>query len=558
MSVPLETLTALFLAELEAFDAFAARREVEGGLLPGRDDPDVRRMIEAMAFFSARTRAGAIAATSAAVRRIAAGTLDDLLSPCPAAMMVEAAPDPALKEPVSLPRGTLLRVVTPEGRVGLFSTERAMTVLPVAIEGAEIVEARRRLSVRIRLRAAQRMAGALELSLHVRRRGDYRASLALHDALERHLVRAFAVADGYPQLPCRVAFGSPPRHTGPRALADGDGEPGPLARIRAFFHLPEQDLSIRVSVPPAAAPWTTLAIHLELDEAFPSDLSISHDTFHLFVVPAVNAWTDLAAPIVCDGTRDRYPVRSPSPLLEGVELHGVRGVYRAERGLAPILPAALAQEGDTYELEDAGDEREPQLVLRIAGAFESPCKVQVDARWSQPSLWAASVGKLVITPQTRHLPGFTLQALGAVRKPAVSPLARDPARCLDVLALRLRPALDRRDVAGLLEILGTGGDGPYRGAHTLLDELTASESPDPERRAGGIRRVYQVAVRRRNPDEAPLARRLAAQIAALLDAWTEDAVDVEISAHPGDTALTRAGARAGLGARDAPVGGNGA
>jgi len=56
MSVPLETLTALFLAELEALDAFAARREVEGGLLPGRDDPDVRRMIEAMAFFSARTR----------------------------------------------------------------------------------------------------------------------------------------------------------------------------------------------------------------------------------------------------------------------------------------------------------------------------------------------------------------------------------------------------------------------------------------------------------------------------------------------------------------------
>jgi len=215
MSVPLETLTALFLAELEALDAFAARREVEGGLLPGRDDPDVRRMIEAMAFFSARTRAGATAATAAAVRRIAAGTLDDLLSPCPAAMMVEAVPDGALQEPVLLRRGSLLRVVTPEGRVGLFSTERAMTILPLAIEGAEIVEARRRLYVRIRLRAARPIAGAVDLSLHVRRRGDYRASLALHDALEQHLVRAFAVADGgSAEAPCRVAFGAPPRPAG--------------------------------------------------------------------------------------------------------------------------------------------------------------------------------------------------------------------------------------------------------------------------------------------------------------------------------------------------------
>lgn len=532
MGATLETLTALYLAELSALDAFAARREVEGGLSPGREDPDVRRIIEAMAFFSARTRAAATGAMQAAVRRIAAGTLDDLLAAQPAALMAQAVPDGGLVERVVLPLGSQLRAVTPEGRVGIFSLERSLSLLPVAIDGAEVVELRRRLHVRIRLRAQRPLRGPAELSFYVRRLGDYRASLLLHDALEQHLVRAFALADGDgPELPCPVAFGAPR----PRRLAEGAGEPGPLARIRSFFHLPEQELYVHVAVPAAPAPWTTLSIHLELDEAFPTDVSVSHDAFHLFVVPATNTWTDLAAPILCDGTKDRYPVRGPSPVLEAVELASVRGVYRGtDRGLAPIAPAALAQEGDTYELEEAGEGGEAGLVVRVADAFERPCKVQVDAIWSQPALWSAAVGRLALSLQTRHLPGVAFRALGPVRRPAQSPLARDPARALDVMALRARPALSRRDVVGLLDLLGTGGDGPYRGMHALLDELAVTEAADPVRRSSGVKRVYRLALRRQGPEDAPLLRRFTAQVTALLDAWTDDAVDVEIQTAADD------------------------
>src|SRR5262245_27630655 len=98
-----DTLNALFLAEFAELDAFAARREAEGALLVGPDDPDVRRILEAMAFFSARTRAAAERATGAAVRRIAAGTLDDLLAPAPAAMMVECVAGEELVDRASLP-----------------------------------------------------------------------------------------------------------------------------------------------------------------------------------------------------------------------------------------------------------------------------------------------------------------------------------------------------------------------------------------------------------------------------------------------------------------------
>ncbi len=561
MSANSERLSAMFLAELQALDAFAARREAEGGLLPGRDDPDVRRILEAMAFFSARTRAAAAAATRAAVRRIAAGTLDDLLATSPAAMMVQAAPDGGLIEPSGLPAGTLLRVSAPEGKAGIFSTARPLAVLPLEIEGAALVEVRRRLRLTLRLRALRPIKGAVELPIYVRRLNDYRASLALHDALEQHAVRAFAVADGDGrEAPCRLAFGAEP----PRRLVDEVGEPGALARIRGFFHLPEQDLFVHVAVPAAPTPWSALTIHLDLDEAFPSDMVVPRDAFHLFVVPAVNAWTDLSAPVLCDGTRDGYPVQSPSAVLEAVELTGVRGVYRSDdRGLSPILPAALAlgsgaepglsgrspgggQAGDTYELEEDEEGGPPRLRLQIAGAFERPAKVQVDARWSQPGLWSSAVGRLAIVPQTRHLPAISFRALGPLRRPEESPLARDPARCLDVLSLRMRPSLSQRDLTGVLEILGTGADGPYRGAHALVDSLEVAEAADPARRAGGVRRVYRLALRRRGPEDAPLLRRLAAQVVELLDAWTEEPVDVEIDAR-GDAprrALPAGGGRA--------------
>ncbi len=521
------TLQSLFLEELSALDAFAARRESEGALSLGTDDPDVRRILEAQAFFSARTRAAAANATASAVRRIAAGTLDELLTVSPASMMVEGVIGEERVESTLLPRGTLLRAATAEGKVGLFSMMRPLSIVPIDVTGARIVEQNRRLFARIRLRARRSWKNAASLSFYVRRLDDYRASLALHDALERNLVRAYAVVgtDG-PEINCRVSFGAPRAST----LEDGDDR-GSLGRIRSFFHLPEQELFMNLDVPPTRAAWDTLDVYIELDEGFPTSLSITNDTFRLHVVPVENAWVDFAEPILWDGTRTTAPVRSPFPLLEGVEASGVRGVYKAaDKGLVPMLPAALARGGDTYEIEE--EDGETRLRLSIDNAFEKPCKVLAEARFSQPVLWSASPGRLTLGLQTRHLPGVSFRLVGTMRAPAASPLAEDPARCLDVLSLRMRPSLARRDLAGMLEILGASGDGAYRGFASLVDELESREAPDPARRAGGIRRVYRLAVRQRSPEEAPLVRRLSAQIASLLDTWTEEPVDVEITTRP--------------------------
>ena len=526
MDVSLDRLSTLFLTELSQLDAFAAEREAGFALDSGRDDPDVRRLIEAMAFFSARTRAGAIGALEAAVRRLAAGTLDELLVPCPAAVMVQVVPGEQMVEPVLLPAGLPLQATTKDGRIGVFSTERALLVLPAETRSATLTRGPRRVEIAIQVATLRPLSKATTLSFYVRRLDDYRASLALYDALERHFVRASAESEEVGELPCRIEFGPRSSQFGPESEA---GDPGPFTAIRSFFQLPEQELFVRVSVPAVPGGWSDLTIRIELDEVFPEQFGVNCDTFELGVVPCVNRWSDFARPIECDGTRQSYPVRSAEAMLDDVELHELRGVYRSgEHGLSPIAPTALAEQGDSFEFEPAGPAQGDLVRLEIADAFETPCRVQLDAWWSQPRLWSAPAGRMTLAPRTRRLPGLGFRTLGAVHPAHASPLARDPSRCLDVLSLKVRPVLARRDLIGMLEILGASGDSCYRGLPSSIDELESLQATDPERRAGGIRRLYRLALRSRSIDDEPLLQRLAREAAKLLDAWTEDAVDVEV------------------------------
>ena len=539
MDISRDRLSTLYLTELSELDAFSKAREGQFAVAVGPEDPDVRRLLEAMAFFSARTRAAAGGAVEASVRRLAAGTLDDLLVPCPAALMVQVLPDEQLVETLRLPAGLPLQATTADGRVGIFTTDRALRVLPAITSGVELNRGARQTYVTIRVEALRSLSEAVTLSFYVRRLDDYRASLALFDALAANLVDAHVEADEVGELPCRVEWGArPKRRMGPDSEA---GEPGPLAGIRSFFQLPEQELFVHVSVPPVPGGWNRLTIRLELGENFPEEFAVSRDTFRLGVVPCKNCWSDFAQPIACDGTLDAYPMRSAEALLSGVELSEIRGVFRSgERGLVPIPPSALGQYGDSYELCPASSGSEDQLRLDIEDAFERPCRVQVDARWSQPELWSTAVGRIALAPRTRRLPGVAFRTVGPLHPAEQSLLARDPSRCLDVLALKVRPVLGRRDLIGMLEILGASGNSCYRGLALSIDELESAQVTDPERRAGGIRRVYRMALRCRQPEEEPLLRRLAQQASILLDAWTEDAVDVEVSTRrpvPGRVAL---------------------
>ncbi len=353
----------LFLEELEALDRFSSARAGDGGAPLGPEDPDVRRLVEAMAFFSARTRAAAVDATHAAVVRMAGGTLDDLLAPLPAAAMVQAVPNGHFIGPTALERGTSLRFqftdpafngapqlpsiglgtpTAPGQRVGFFSTLQPAMIRAIAVDRALITGARRALQLEIRLSAGVPQRGPVGLDFYVRRQGDYRASLALQVALETHASRVVALFDGgTDEVPCTVSFG-PRAPTSP--VDDGDGR-SPLSRMRSFFQFPEQDLYVCVDVPAASLPWQRLTLRFTLDAGWPEDQGVSNDSFQLHVVPAVNGWFDFAAPILYDGTRAVVPLQNGAVTREVAEPFGVRGVYQADRAMTPLLPFALRAAG---------------------------------------------------------------------------------------------------------------------------------------------------------------------------------------------------------------------
>src|SRR3569832_2795528 len=88
-----EILEKAFLAELEALEKF---RISYTGIYPNtpltREDPDIRRLIEALAMFTARTRVSAERNIDQSMLRIFRQHFSFLLDPVPALVMLSATP----------------------------------------------------------------------------------------------------------------------------------------------------------------------------------------------------------------------------------------------------------------------------------------------------------------------------------------------------------------------------------------------------------------------------------------------------------------------------------
>ncbi|MEO7329984.1 MAG: type VI secretion system baseplate subunit TssF, partial [Minicystis sp.] len=164
-------LRSLLAKELSALTGDARLRS---GLPLPPEDPDLARIIEALAFFSAKTRAVAESSTYSAVKRIAGASLDDLLCPMPAMTLLQAVPDERILKAVRLPQGTPVRLAAPESRmlnprlllaapaheamdehVALFTTTAPLEILPVKVVRAGITippDGKRRLEIRLKAR----------------------------------------------------------------------------------------------------------------------------------------------------------------------------------------------------------------------------------------------------------------------------------------------------------------------------------------------------------------------------------------------------------------------
>ncbi len=527
----------VFSEELSALDAFFDRRaEEHAHFKMGRQDPDVRRILEAIAFFSARTRQLAQANVRDAIERLVRGQLDELLSPVPAAGMLLAHVENKLGAVATLPEGTEVRLNAPDRSVGVFSTRRPLDLLPLKLQSVGAPVGADRLDMQ--LDAWVGLRGALPpLRFLIDSRGNYRDSLRLLSAMRTHL-RAVRVAFDEDNLEAATevewSLGAPP------ASPEGDGR-HPFDKIRSFFHFPQQDLFFTVQLPSQRRPWRRVFLYLELERNAPRELlRAGRQAFLLFAVPIDNTRRSHASPIVCDGTKDSYPIRDGRPDNSSVgkespsALVSIEGVYRVtERGNEPLVPGILSDAGACFDpvlvRPHEGIRGEPHIALRIPGAFEKPVKVMVDAEWYQPSFEASAAGLLEASLTRRNVEGMRLEMAGDLALSRKSPLVHDAPGLLHIMALRTKTVLTRDELVCLLACLGADRSSPYRRLPELLKDVRVEEAPGNE--GQGKKYIYTLDYRRDDPDFEGIVRDgmlhvFEDQIEALLEAWIADEVEL--------------------------------
>lgn len=531
MTAPSEQIYLDYLNELEALERFRQRFLVAHPTAPlDREDPHLRRLVESMAFFQVQTRLATQHNLRSTWLRLFSSFFDFLLRPLPALALVQALPGEKMTETVVLPRATELRLSPAQGMAGAFRTRRPLRILPITLSETKVValaDGRWRLILRFESSFPRRDPVGL-LSLHVRHLDEYRPSLAVYDALRKHLAQAGVVYDAQADetsqgLPCECAFGDAPAGT---ELDDAGDYEHPLQRVRSFFQLPEQGLFLHVSVPSHRKEWSSFSLCLDLDRAWKVGRSPHPEILHPFVVPLENLKAEPALPIVADGTGSEYPIRSVTAQRD-LRLHSVAGVYiLAKEGRVPMRPAFLPGEGPSYELEEGLDEDlrpRHSLVVRMPEAFHQPQKLLVEALWYQPQFAAEAAGRMAISIPGRHVEGLGWQLSGRLEPHRESALRDDLTGLTRLLSWKVKSTLDRNELAALLTYLGTPAEEPFRRVIPWLRELKVTVAPDGALRGSGLLHVYDLLLEPFDDAAAPLVTCFLEQLQRLLDAWDGEA-----------------------------------
>lgn len=499
-----------------------------------RDDPDVLRLLEATAYFSARTHVSVRRNFRAMWHRVYHGLFEDLLAPMPACAMLQARPPDPFDKPDVLPRGTEMRLIAANDAVGFFRTTAALPLDPIRLHALEVSHRTRRLKLTF-YPTGPFTRPLRMLSLHLEHPGGYLPSLQLFEWLRRHLVRA------------RVSHTDPSGEQLEQALewpVFGGSVPGddqndlatlhPLRRLRAFFHFPEQDLFMHVPLPEVATRWLRMELVLELDASCPDHLELARERFRTHCVPLVNLRREPADPLRCDGTRQRFDLLSPHP-GHGFELQSIVGVYRLNRsGPEPIRHGLMPGDGPTWELEDIGDHNtRPTLLLRMPEAFATPCLVEVDGLWHQPGFTDQGTGSVQIRPSKRYLEGVGWTLAGPITPSRDNPLWSATSDLLPILALRMKSMLELDEVRALLRALATPEQGPYQEAIRVLTGIRPEAIPNATANSTSLHYRYHLTLGSFTPETEPLVCHLLKRLETLLDAWATNAV-AEFTPSPDD------------------------
>ena len=337
----------------ELASEFACANPALAPLLDGsnRSDPDVERLLEAMAYQNGMLRHKLSSDFPLLVSKLVQLILPHYLRPIPSTTIMGFTAPPRGGQTLTIPAGTQFLSSPVDGTACRFSTSMDLEIQPLEITDAAFVRhsgrsGEIRLSFKlIDLALCDWQPESVRLFLA----GDHAAASELYLLLSRHVTRmVLSSGDGgeHSVIPtsCLRPVGFEEDEVllpYPQHVFSG------YRLLQEYFSTPEKFLFIDLE---GWERWqqrgtgTHLTVSFELDRLPSGPLRITRDSFALHAVPAVNLFAHDADPISVDHRADRYLVRptgSNPAHCQIFSVDGVSGYNRTEHSERTYLPFEL-------------------------------------------------------------------------------------------------------------------------------------------------------------------------------------------------------------------------
>lgn len=332
-----DSLLPFYNRELDALRGLArdfaeTHPKIAGRLRLGADtvdDPHVERLLEGVAFLSARAQQRLDDEFPEISDALLGVLYPHYLAPVPSAAIVQFTCKPDLRVPLTVPPGTMLDTEPVGGEAVRFRTAYANTLWPVEIESVRLTglpltapvnpaAQGARSSMRVTLKLTDPEATFAELGTDALRcflRGPSEQTLALYELLVGHTC-GVALADGpndgrptlLPAASVQPAGFAPEEALYPWSARSFSG----FRLLTEYFAMPEKFLFIDfkgLEARTLVQDTDRLELFIYFDQAAPAlERRLGRDCMALGCTPVVNLFPRQCEPIALDGTRTEYPV----------------------------------------------------------------------------------------------------------------------------------------------------------------------------------------------------------------------------------------------------------
>ena len=445
------------------------------------EDPDVLRLLESLAFFTARSHVSASSNIKSYRNRLYQQLFPYFLTEVPDIGILRATTSGLLLEPTYLERGTEFSLLTDRNSDYSFQTRADLTLFPIRLNSV-VTELNELAGIRLRLNFSSihtLFVAPDPLSLFLDYIGDTHASFRILGFFKQKLssIRAgygdSATRDSQ-QLSKWYEVESPTYGILPLSL-EQDDMLHPMEVERLFFHDPRGELFLHLKLPQPERGFNTFSIEFEFSEPWPKGLVVNKEIFQLHCVPVVNLKKLSARPIISEGLKSCYPIL-PAMDDETFTFLKASGVYQiTKEGMTPLINGILGHEAACYEIDAQANISQGRpisnLLLHLPSAFEESVVVHVEGIWHQPEFSEDRERPCKFLPFSRTISGSTWDW-------AVPPVARhgnshneQSEILLNLLQLSHKHFYSLRDIQAILDAVGCVNNDFFRDIYNGLSEV---------------------------------------------------------------------------------------